>query len=154
MASLRYVCCSVVECVAVCVAVCCCVGLLRCVGVFEDYVEGVRTSHDAWRNRGTCVAACCSVLQCVALCCSVLKCVVVCCGVLQCVAVCCSVLQCSKIIWRAFERVMMHGRYRGTCVAVWCNVLQCVAVTYCTRVNPMCDMTHSYAFLCMTRILI
>ena len=41
-------------------------------------------------GNGSCVAACCSVLQCVAVCCSVLQCVAVSCSVLQCVAVSCS----------------------------------------------------------------
>ena len=50
-----YVCCSVLQCVAVCCSV------LQC------------------------VVLCCSELQCVAVCCSVLQCVTECCSVLQCV---------------------------------------------------------------------
>ena len=57
-----YVCCSVLQCVAVCCSV------LQC------------------------VAVCCSVWQCVAVRYSVLQCVAVCCSALQCVAVRCSVL--------------------------------------------------------------
>ena len=64
MASLRYACCSVVEYVAVCY------GVSQCVAAFKDCLEGVRTSHDAWRYRGTCVVVWCNVLQCVAVCCS------------------------------------------------------------------------------------
>jgi len=71
-----YVCCSVLQCVAV------------------------------WCSVVQCVAECCRVLQCVAVCCSVVQCGAVCCRVLQSVAVCCSELQwvalsCSELQWVA-----------------------------------------------------
>jgi len=66
----HFVCCSVLQCVAVCRSV-------------INYVT-------------LCVAVCCSVLQCVAVCCSVINsvtlCVAVCCSMLQGVAVCCGVI--------------------------------------------------------------
>ena len=119
MCRIRYVCCSVLQCVAVCRSV------LQCVAVCRSMLPCV-----------ACVALCCSVrpggvghmcvvLQCDAFCCNVLlfvaHFVTVCCRVRMCtvahvhVAVCCSVLQ---------------------CVAVCCSVLQCVAV-YCITSSPI-----------------
>jgi len=68
----HYLCCSVLQCVAVCCSV------LQC------------------------VAVCCSALQCVAARCNALQCVAVCCSVTSSlhtisVAVCCSVLQCVAV---------------------------------------------------------
>jgi len=82
-----YVCCSVLQCVAVCM---------------EEFVDTPRSQVCAYKCVGIvwirkCVAVCCSVLQCVAVCGSVLQCVAVCGSVWQCVAVCCSVWQCVNL---------------------------------------------------------
>ena len=68
MIAIHYVCCGVLQCVAVCCSV------LQCVAVY------------------------CSVLQCVAVCCSVLQCGALCCSVLQCVAVSKIVMNVCKIV--------------------------------------------------------
>jgi len=130
---IRYLCCSVLQCVAVCCSV------LQCITQKNTHVYTyVCTYVHLWNFTNTsvyvihvylwkpkdilvrvvfennthayieisqCVALCCGVLRCVAASCSVLQCVAVCCSMLQCVAVCCSVLQ---------------------CVAVCCSVLQCI----------------------------
>jgi len=76
-----FVCCSVLQCVAVCcsvlqcVALCCSASALQCAAMYCKVLQGVarrcrvlqcvavRGSASAWQ----CVAACCSVLQCVAV---------------------------------------------------------------------------------------
>ena len=78
----RFLCCSVLQCVAVCCSV------LQCAAVYCSVLQ--------------CVAMYCSVLQRIAVCCSVLQCVAVCCSVLQCVAVCCSVVQCVAVQCKNF----------------------------------------------------
>ena len=79
--AMRWVGCSVLQCVAVCCSV------LQCVAACTH------ACLLALRQANTCL---CVMLQCVAVCCRVLQCVAVCCSALQCVAVCwvsCSVLQ-------------------------------------------------------------
>jgi len=123
----RWVCCSVLQCVAVCcsvlqsAAVCCslpqssavCYSLPQNVAVgsvcfsVHSVFECVRVLLlPDTRNTLQCVAVCCSVLQCVVMCCSTpigwhskcdIQCVAVCWHVLQCAAVCCSVLQCVAV---------------------------------------------------------
>ena len=118
---ISWVCCSVLQYVAV------------CCGVLQ-YVAGC---HSAFYSRyvpreddGLSGAGCCSVLQCVAVCCSVLQCVAVCCSVLQCAACCCGVLCCRCVPWVIFCRGETMALKNGVlqCVAVCCSVLQCVAV--------------------------
>jgi len=101
-----FLCCSVLQRVAVCCSVLHCVVRQARSRMNESCLFQLARSllfYIAVR------IVCCSVLQCVAVCCSVLQCVAVCCSVFQCVALCCFVLQ---------------------CVAVCCSVLQCVAGTY------------------------
>jgi len=124
----RYVCCSVLQCVAVCV--------LQCAAKSTSFVQVPQEVDLGECAIGMCVAVCCSLLQCV--CCSVcgsvlgvcwcvcgsvlqcvaecvLQCVEVCCSVLQCVAECCSVLQFVKV-----------------CCSVCGSVLECVgSVCWC-----------------------
>ena len=90
----KWVCCSVVYCVAVC-----CSEVTN-----KDFSSAVASERDSrWMHQNSdniaeteCVAAWCSVLQCVAECCAVDQnetgCVAVCCSAAQRVAVCCSVV--------------------------------------------------------------
>jgi len=85
-----FMCCSVLQCVAVCCSVPLC--LLQCFCLFLNTRCSVLQCVLVCFSVLLCVAVCCSVLLCAAVCCCVLQCVAVCCNVLLCVAVCCSVL--------------------------------------------------------------
>jgi len=69
-----FMCCSVLQCVAVCCSVLQCVAVCCVIQTLSLYLI---------RRYISCVAVCCSVLQCAAVCCSVLQCVAVCCSVLR-----------------------------------------------------------------------
>ena len=66
-----FMCCSVLQCVAVCCSVLQCVA--ACGSVLQSVAGTCQSCHTCkWTNKLPCVAVYCSVLQCVAVCCSVL----------------------------------------------------------------------------------
>ena len=135
----RYICGSVLQCVAV--------------------VCTVQHPHPLQRrvNTGTCVAVCCSVLQCVvAVCCSSVHCATpapvesmcqyryVCCSVLQCVAV--SFLPFAVLCTVQRLHPLQQRVNTGTFVAVCCSVLQCVVALCCSVAH--CATSASAATTC------
>jgi len=167
----KYVCCSVLQCVAVCcsalqcVAVCCSVLQHPCcrrnhwqVCVIWYVVVHCRFA-DSWsvlqwisKRTTICIVdkitgryVCCSVLQCVAVCCRVLHCVALCCNALQCVAVDFKAhhhLRCRRNHWQVCVlQSVAECCSVLQCVAVCCSVLQCVAVDFEAH-HPHCRQNH------------
>jgi len=126
---MRYVCCSVLRCVAVCC----------------NTQSHFSMQPTFWREVSQSQVAHFNEL------CRTYKwdmCVAVCCSVLQCVAVCRSVLQYTESC-RTYQWTMSHIRMRYVCcsvlqcVAVCCSVLQCVAGC-CTIAHTSCTISYSY----------
>jgi len=130
-----WLCCSVLQCVAVYCSVLQCVAV-RCSALMLVTVMASVSDCE-------CVAVCCSVLQCVAARCSVLMFVTIMASVSNrdCVAVCCSVLQFAAARCSVLMLVTMMASVSDCdcvavcrsvlpCVAVRCSVLQCVVVCY------------------------
>jgi len=152
---MRYVCCSVLRCVAVC---CNTQSHFSMQPTFWREVSQSQVAHFNELCRtykwDMCVAVCCSVLQCVAVCRSVLQYTescrtyqwtmshirmrYVCCSVLQCVAVCRSVSQCVTVCCSVLQGVAVCCSMLQ-CVAVRCSVLQCVAVCVLQCVAVCCN---------------
>jgi len=97
------VCCSVLQCVAVCCRVFCSVLQYKVACphscIWKKYTRGHSRDSKVPRNCTLIIRSCSvvRVLQRVAACCSVLQRVAVFYSVLQCVLVCCSVLQCVEV---------------------------------------------------------
>jgi len=132
-----FLCCSVLQCVAVCcsvlqcVAVCCsvCFSMLQYVAVCCSYCS-VLNCKDAVIAELEGALLCCSVLQCVAVCC-------VCRSVLQYVAVCYNLLQCAALQGRCDCPLMVHF-FAAVCFSACCSV--CYSVLHYIAV--CCSLLH------------